>query len=251
MTVTYRDLTKSADPVDPISFLFRKEKPFIPESVMTPALIVRYYQALMARVSVKDLAAKSDDVPHGLESLVAMLQYEPKKPSYSWAIRTADQSTILAALPKGVPYQMQYLQLLGFGWPRWENAPRESVGEKWADVHALAPISRDALLVSRKQKLYFATATWAPREKCFPSKIPPKDPFVFHLAAFSIEAVEWDDPRILARIEGGAWKDFFAVNSSVKMVVSQTVAQLKQRLRWLHSIEDDLEYAQNGVYHGR
>lgn len=248
-TVTHRNII-GAEPIDLVGYLFRDERPYIPHSAMTPALILRYYEELVKRVPVKNLAAKSDNCTSGLESLISLLRHEPN-PVYlqfgDWALREATKETVAQALPAGTPYQMQYLPLCHFGWPQWVHAPKEADG----DMSILAPVTSEALLVSRHQKLYFAEATWTPKGSTYWFAQPPREIHSFMLTALSVEQITWEDPRLLERIESGIWASFTSVAATVQQALVCTAHLLESRARWLRTIDADITFAQESIYHGR
>jgi hypothetical protein len=251
-TVEYRDI-QGGEAVDPIAFLFKTEKPYVAESALTPELVLRYYQALVEKIPVRELVSKGEHQPFGLESLQSLVRHEPD-PNHlhlgDWRALENDPVLLERSVRDTVSSVMQYLPIQEFRFPEWKDTPRRPHPE-YRFYELLEPLSADALLLSRRNKLYFVEATWAPKTESSWHKEKPRHTVTFVLSALAMSEVTWQDARIIERIKDGRWGDCRAVAASFSLVLKATVDACNNKARWLKRVAKDVEFAQDGIYSGR
>ncbi|MCA9357967.1 hypothetical protein KC902_01765 [Candidatus Kaiserbacteria bacterium] len=254
MPDTYRNLPKD---IDPVAHLFGDDKLTVPQSYFTPEVTVRFYERCLQEVNVKSLQNKSDRVQQGLESLPSLLRYEPGHYGTKWLRREATKEVIEPALPSKTPYQLQYLVLFGFDFPKWEDIPLvPSEDERFGNhFKVIGEVESVALLYGKNQQLYFVTARWKPELGYFGGGKEPRiledGPYVFHLSQLTVEKVNWQDPRILERIESGQWSDVLAFKCNLYLVLEATAEVLEGRARVLRKAADMFNLDGMSIYTGR
>lgn len=254
MTDTYRDLPKD---IDPVAFLFGDEKITVPRSYFTPEMTARFYERALRTVDVKSLHNKSDRVPYGLESLPSLLRYEPGHYGTKWLRREAAKEVIEPTLPSKTPYQLQYLALFGFSFPKREDIPLvPSEDERFKDhLKVMGEVESAALLYGKNEQLYLVTARWKPELGYFGGGKEPRfleeGPYVFHLSHLVAEVVDWQDQRILERIEDGQWSDIAAFKANLQIILGCTADVLEGRARGMRRSADRLDIKNMSIYFGR
>ena len=251
MSVTYRDLPKDIDPID---FLFGDEKITVPQSYFTPELTARFYERALQMVDIQVLHNRSENNPHGLESLPSMLRYEPGHYGTKWLRLEATKEVIEPALPSNTPYQLQYLTVFPGKIPTWKELGLVEKEASWGGkMKVIGDISSEVLLFGKNRQLYLVHPRWKPAEEYFGAVEEPRyleeGPYVFNLDHLVVEPIEWSDNRVMERIADGRWSGTHAFRAGLQLALSGTADILEVRAKNMRRVADHLE--KMSIYYGR
>jgi hypothetical protein len=245
-SVTYRKLPEEIDPVD---FLFQREKLVVDESSLDPESILRIYDRTVETIETGLLHAKSAENPCGLESLPGMLSISPESHPDQWLSLFAPREMIERSLPLKTSYQGLFLPLFPFHIPKYEELPPVS----WGKQEVVGGFQQEALLVGKNNKqLYYVEAEWAPAKQYFHQKFGwRKDDGrgVFELSHLIVDQVSWDDQRIVERVTDGRWSDLGIFMGRIQLALNGTATIMEARAKQLRGAATRLD--DMPIYFGR
>lgn len=160
-------------------------------------------------------------------------------------------------MPKNTPYELQYLALFEFVFPKWADLPQKvKQSETFGPRNIMAQVTTEALLYGKNERLYFVTACWVPGDEYFaggdePKSIGEDGPYVFRLSQLTVEVASWQDPRILERIQNGQWANIDQFRGNLFRALTGTADVLESRARMLRQAAEQFGFNGMNIYAGR